>query len=150
MSDHSASPAADASHHWRILWLLMALCFISHFSRASMVTAADTRIMSQFNISPKEMGMIYSVYLLVYTIFMIPGGLRTDRWGARRALFVMAIGAAIFGALTGSLGLFLATGTQLWIGLFIVRSFMGVTTTPLHPGCARAVADWFPASGRSF
>jgi ACS family D-galactonate transporter-like MFS transporter len=134
---------------WHILALLMAICFISHFNRASIATAADTRIMAQFGISPEKMGVIYSAYLLVYTIFMIPGGLLTDRWGSRRALFAMGLGSATFGVLTGSLGFFLVTGAQLWLGLLMVRALMGLSATPLHPGCARAVADWFPLPRRS-
>src|SRR5262249_16823034 len=30
-----------------------------------------------------------------------------------------------------------------------VRSLMGFFTTPLHPACARAVANWFPARQQS-
>ena len=146
----SAPGARTGSYRWGILGLLMALCFISHFSRASIATAADTRVMEQFGISPQKMGVVYSAYLLVYTLFMIPGGLLTDRWGARRALLVMGLGAALFGAFTGGLGLLVLTGAQLWLGLLVVRSIMGMTNTPLHPGCARAVADWFPAADRSF
>jgi ACS family D-galactonate transporter-like MFS transporter len=144
-----SAPNTSPIARWHILALLMALCFISHFNRASMATAADTRIMAQFAISPEKMGVVYSAYLIIYTIFMVPGGVLTDRFGPYQALFTMGVGSAVFGALTGSLGFFLATGAQLWIGLLLVRSLMGLTTTPLHPGCASAVRDWFPAAQRS-
>src|SRR5438477_6086136 len=81
---------------WRILVLLMALCFISHFNRASMASAGDERIMKQFDISTKEMGVLYSAFLVVYTVFMIPGGLFIDRFGPRLALAAMGIGTALF------------------------------------------------------
>ena len=35
--------------------------------------------MKQYEISPTRMGLVYSAYLLVYTICMIPGGLFIDR-----------------------------------------------------------------------
>src|SRR5258708_19899724 len=86
---------------WRILVLLMALCFISHFNRASMTSAGDERIMKQFGISTGQMGVVYSAFLLIYTIFMIPGGFFIDRFGPRVALAAMGIGTAVFCAFTG-------------------------------------------------
>src|SRR5881392_3168723 len=68
---------------WRIVALLMALCFISHLNRISMAVAGDERIMKQFSIAPEKMGAIYSAFLLVYTLCMIPGGFFIDRFGAR-------------------------------------------------------------------
>jgi len=64
----------------------MALCFISHLNRISMAVAGDERIMKQFSIAPEKMGAIYSAFLLVYTLCMIPGGFFIDRFGARTAL----------------------------------------------------------------
>src|SRR2546426_5048054 len=81
-----AMKLADSSRRRRVVALLMALCFISHFNRVSISVAADERIMDQFSISPTAMGTVYSAFLLVYTIFMIPGGLFIDRVGTRRAL----------------------------------------------------------------
>src|SRR5712691_4993974 len=89
---------------WRILVLLMALCFISHFNRASMASAGDERIMRQFGISAQQMGVVYSAFLLVYTVFMIPGGFFSDRYGPRIALGLMGVSTAVFCAFTGAVG----------------------------------------------
>ncbi len=134
---------------WRIVSLLMALCFISHLNRISMAVAGDERIMKQFSIAPEKMGVIYSAFLLVYTIGMIPGGFFIDRFGARAALMVVGFGSALFGTLTGMAGLICAGAAQLWLSLVVVRGLTGFFTTPLHPGCARAVADWTPRPQRS-
>jgi MFS family permease len=98
---------------WQIVALLMALCFISHLNRISMSVAADERIMKQYSIAPKEMGMVYSAFLLVYTICMIPGGFFIDRFGARVALMVVGFGSAFFGACTGFVGLGLVAANQM-------------------------------------
>src|SRR6266511_4602111 len=127
----------------------MALCFISHLNRISMAVAGDERIMKQFSIAPEKMGVIYSAFLLVYTIGMIPGGFFIDRFGARAALMVVGFGSALFGTLTGMAGLICAGAAQLWLSLVVVRGLTGFFTTPLHPGCARAVADWTPRPQRS-
>src|ERR1041385_530784 len=119
---------------WLILALLMALCFISHFNRASMASAGDERLMKQFSITPQSMGWVYSAFLIVYTIFMVPGGLFIDRFGPRVALMLMGFGTALFCAITGAVGWSTVRTGQIWIMLLIVRSLMGLFTTPLHPG----------------
>ena len=134
------------SVRWRIVVLLMALCFISHLNRISMAVAGDERIMKQFSIAPERMGVVYSAFLLVYTLCMIPGGFFIDRFGARTALLVVGFGSAFFGALTGVAGFVFFGATHVWLSLVIVRGLMGFFTTPLHPGCARAVGDFTPLS----
>jgi sugar phosphate permease len=145
-----AEPLQTGWSRWRILVLLMALCFISHFNRASMANAGDERIMAQFGITTKQMGVIYSAFLIVYTVFMIPGGLFIDRYGPRRALAAMGFATAAFCAFTGMVGWgTFASGTQVWLTLIAVRALMGFFTTPLHPACARTVSNWFPAPQQS-
>jgi MFS family permease len=95
------------------------------------------------------MGTVYSAFLLVYTVFMIPGGFFIDRVGVRLALAVTAFGSAIFGALTGGAGFAFTTGTQVLASLAIVRGLMGLVTTPLHPASARAVTSWVALPQRS-
>ena len=156
-----SEPATSASVHslrlseeqstrvrWHILALLMALCFLSHFNRVSMSVAGNDRIMEQYSISPTKMGAVYSAFLLVYSIGMIPGGFYIDRCGARVALITMGFGTALFGALTGGIGFICHAASQALAGLIVVRSLMGLSATPLHPGSARAVGNWFPFSER--
>src|SRR5690349_11838883 len=131
-----------------ILALLMALCFMNHFNRASMASAGDERLIKQFNISPEAMGWVYSAFLIVYTICMVPGGLFIDRFGPRVALMLMGFGTAFFCAITGAVGWGLAGASQVWLTLLVVRSSMGLFTAPLHPGCARAASNWFPKGQR--
>src|SRR5947207_12201301 len=134
---------------WRILALLMALCFISHFNRASMASAGDERIMKQFGISTEQMGVVFSAFLVGYTVFMIPGGFFLGRFGPRVALAGMGLGTALFCAFTGMVGWGFIAANQVWLSLLIVRSLMGLLTTPLHPASARAAANWFPEQQRA-
>jgi MFS transporter, ACS family, D-galactonate transporter len=129
--------------------LLMATVFTSHFHRVSIATAGDTRIMQQYEIPPTRMGMIYSAYLLAYTLCMIPGGLFIDRFGARAALIALGVGSALFVGLTGVVGLGFHSAGQVFLGLLIIRGLLGVVSSPLHPGCARAVGNWIAPGGRS-
>ena len=143
------APTEPASVRWRIVVLLMALCFISHFNRASMASAGDERIMKQFGISTGQMGAVYSAFLIVYTIGMIPGGVFIDRYGPRVALALMGFGTASFCVFTGAVGWGIVAAGQVWLSLLAVRSLMGLLTTPLHPASARATANWFPTDRRA-
>lgn len=135
--------------NWAVVALLMAICFISHLNRISMSIAGDERIMPQYSIQPKEMGMVYSAFLLVYTLFMIPGGFFIDRFGPRASLAIVTLGSAIFCALTGAAGAIGNSPHQVWISLLLVRGVMGLVSTPLHPASATAVGLWIPPSKRS-
>ena len=79
---------------WLIVLLLCAICFISHLNRISMPVAADEQIMREQSLSPVQMGRVYSAFLLVYTLAMIPGGLFIDRLGPKKALAVVCFGSA--------------------------------------------------------
>src|SRR5215510_8206503 len=114
---HGEAQTKSAPLRWFILSLLMALCFISHFNRASMASAGDERIMKQFSISPTSMGKVYSAFLIVYTVFMVPGGLFIDRFGPRRALALMALSTAFFCAFTGAIGWGFIAASQVWLSL---------------------------------
>ena len=146
----TAAPAQPTNVRWRVVGLLMALCFISHLNRVAMSVAADERIMEQFKITPTQMGGVYSAFLLVYSLCMIPGGFFIDRFGTRAALMFMGFGSACFGALTGVAGLGILAAGQMLTGLLVIRALMGFFTTPLHPACARAVGHWTPLSQRTW
>ena len=104
-----------------------------------MASAGDERIMKEFSISTEKMGMIYSAFLIVYTVLMVPGGLFIDRFGPRLALALMGLSTALFCAFTGAIGWGFIAAAQVWLSLMVVRSLMGLFTTPLHPACARVL-----------
>src|SRR5262245_20896509 len=106
LPEHPSDPTSSSTGwaRWRILGLLIALCFISHFNRASMANAGAERLMAQFDITTKQMGVVYSAFLLAYTIYLIFGGLFIDRYGPRRALAAMGFATAAFCAFTGMVG----------------------------------------------
>src|SRR5437763_17038645 len=88
--------SSTAARRWTILAFLMALCFVNHFNRASITDAADERIMRQFDIPTARMGMVYSAFLNVYTLIMVPVGGLIDRRIPRFALALMRLGTAVF------------------------------------------------------
>jgi MFS family permease len=141
----SIGQAAPTHVRWRILALLMAICFVSHLNRLAMSVAGTERIIPNLNVSLEGMGLVYTAFLACYTAGMILGGWCIDRWGPRLMLIAMGFGSAVFGALTGGLGYGVMGAANLMASLVVVRGLMGLFTTPLHPACARAVSNWFPA-----
>ena len=132
---------------WWTVSLLMALAFLCHFNRISMSVAGTEKIMPDFGVSEVRMGTIYSAYLFVYTLFMMPGGWLIDRLGAKFALGLMAFGSALLVFATGAVG-WLAAAASFVPALFVVRASLGLVSVPMHPGAARAVALWIPVDSR--
>src|SRR5215207_4920191 len=126
----SPSPVIDRSPalRWRIVLLLMALCFISHFNRISMTVAGNERIMPSHNIKTTQMSWVYDSFLIVYTIFMAAGGAFIDRVGVRLALTTMALGSGLFAVITGLTGFVAENATTVFLSLLIVRAMMGIMT----------------------
>jgi ACS family D-galactonate transporter-like MFS transporter len=132
-----------------IIPLLMAVSFLSYVNRVSIATAGDTRLMAQYEISPTQMGTVYSAFLLTYTLFMVPGGLFIDRVGPRAALLMVVSGSAVFVALTAVIGLTIRGGAAAITALVVVRGVMGMISAPLYPACAAGVGHWVPPGSRS-
>src|SRR5262245_24977861 len=135
---------------WHIVALLVSFSFMTWFNRVSMSVAYDEQIKRESGISPEVMGYVYSAFLFAYMIFMTPGGWFIDRFGAWKALVVMGVGSALFGALTGLAGhpAIIAAGLLL-PALFVFRSVMGIFTAPVYPASSRLVSHWLPSSQRA-
>ncbi len=105
-----------------------------------MAVAGDLRIMTEYRLDPVAMGLVYSAFLLGYTLFMTPGGWLVDRLGSRRSVIAVGLSTAIFAALTGMVGLVGIAGSSLWTSLVLVRFCMGVCSAPIFPAMAALAA----------
>ena len=70
-----------------------------------MAVAGTERIVPDYGIDPERMGLVYSAFLLLYTLAMLPGGWFIDRFGPRWRSMVLGFGSTVFVALTGVVGL---------------------------------------------
>src|SRR5437016_3800331 len=89
---------------WRVVALLTGFTFLAHFNRVSISVAANEHFIGPSKLSAEQVGLIYSAFLLVYTLLMLPGGAVIDRVGPRRALAAMGLGLGFWAAATGLLG----------------------------------------------
>src|SRR5262249_42362508 len=122
----------------------------SWFNRNSISVAGTEAIIEEYGISETQMGWAYTAFFIPYALCMTPGGWFVDRRGPWIALVLMGFGSALFGALTGAVGLAIAAGTTAWISLMLVRFFMGTFTAPIYPATGRAVVHWFPFHQRGW
>src|SRR4051812_7582424 len=89
---------------WMIVVLLMSLVFLAHFNRVGISVAGKKYLTGPDKLSKEQMGLVYSAFLLVYTLGMLPGGWLIDRIGPRWALAGMGLGFGFCAAMTGALG----------------------------------------------
>ena len=79
-------PAANSlrSARWRIVLLMMGYAAVAHFNRVGISVAGSEVFIKQLGITETRMGWVYTVFLIVYTIGMLPGGWFIDRIGSAR------------------------------------------------------------------
>lgn len=140
---------ADRGGLLRTVPLLMLVVATAHLNRVGMAVAGAERIVPDDHVDPESMGLVYSSYLVVYTLLMLPGGWFIDRFGPRRALMVQCFGSTVFVALTGAVGLVAEGPWAIVMGLLVVRSLLGLVNAPLHPASARTVFERLPPTSRS-
>jgi MFS family permease len=133
--------------HWRIVPLFMAFVALAHFNRLSITVAGAEKIIPSHTLNEEKMGLVYSAFLLSYTVLMIPGGWFIDRFGPRAGWIIVGLGSAAGALLTGWAGQAFAAPAALLTALLAVRALMGCCNSPLHPTGARLVANWVPPSG---
>jgi len=132
-----------------VVFLIVLLSVMTYIDRI-IISIAGPGIMQEFGIPEIQMGTVYSVYLLSYTIMMIPGGNFADVFGPRMAIGVMAFGSALFTGLTALGG---SPGLGRYIGVvpsfLVIRLAMGVCAAPMYPSSGRMNANWNPPSARA-
>ncbi len=103
--------------------------------RAALGVAAPF-VKTDLNLSPSELGYIFSTFFFGYALFAFVGGQLADRYGPR-SIYSWAAGCwSILCALTGAVTGF----TQL----FIVRTLFGFAEGPMNSTTNRTITTWFP------
>src|SRR4029077_10062171 len=115
-----------------------------------MSVAGTEQLMDEYKISEEQMGAVYSAFLLVYTLLMIPGGWLIEIVGPRWALGCMGIATAVLAALTGLPGWGLIPAAAAFSAFLLIRGILGAVTAPMYPGAARAISLWIPANSRAW
>jgi MFS family permease len=118
---------------------LFVLMFINYLDRVNLSVAAKS-IAEAYQLSPIDMGYIFSAFLWTYLICLIPMGLLADRFGGRAITY-------------STLGLWSLAG--IWTGLstsyaslFASRLVLGVGESASYPAGGKIIREWAPEGER--
>jgi MFS transporter, ACS family, D-galactonate transporter len=125
---------------YRVLAFLFISVVINYMDRTN-ISVAGTALSEEFNLTPVQLGTIFSAFGWTYVALQIPGGLLTDRFGARILYAVSLIGWSFVTILQG-----LVNG---FVMLFGLRLGIGALEAPSYPINNRVVTSWFPESERA-
>jgi len=128
----------DAGTSTTVAILLCLALLVNYIDRGSISTAAPL-LQSEFSLSPKAMGWVYSAFFWTYVLFQPISGALADRFGPER---VLASGLALWSVATVMTGL--SSGL---FGLIAFRLVMGASESVFYPSglsiLATRVADRF-------
>jgi MFS family permease len=94
------APPADTRVRYKVLGMTMVLAAITYLDRVS-ISVARPDIARDLNLSPTQMGYVFSAFYLAYAAFEIPTGWWGDRIGTRRVLTRIVCWWSAFTVLTG-------------------------------------------------
>jgi MFS family permease len=146
-----------------VLAFVCSLSVITYLDRVCIMRASED-VQADLGLTARQMGLVFSAFLLGYTLFEVPGGWMGDRWGSRRVLARIVLCWSLFTALTGFVWSFsFDSGRALgWGGwqiplvfdslglLLLIRFLFGAGEAGAYPNITRVIRDWFPIGERAF
>ena len=129
---------------WLVFAILASGSFISYVLRANVSIAAPTMI-EDLGLSAIEWGWVLAAFTAGYAIFQFPGGIFGDRFGARKALAIIAVLWAVLTIATAIVpGPDTASAGVVIGSLMLARFFVGIAHAPIFPVQNLAISQWFP------
>jgi ACS family hexuronate transporter-like MFS transporter len=120
---------------WAVVGLLFLGGMINYLDRAALSIAAPF-ITKELDLSPSELGIVFSVFFFGYAAFCFVGGYASDRLGARNVFGIASIVWSVFCGLTAAVFSFTS--------LLIVRVIFGMGEGPYGSAANKLVSNWFP------
>lgn len=125
----------------KIILIFLFLAGVINYLDRSALSVAAPFIQEDLNLTPGQMGIIFSSFSIGYAIFNFVGGVASDKFGAKITLFVAMIVWSLFsGAIVLVVG---------FVSLFIVRILFGMGEGPLSATINKMVNNWYPPSKRA-
>lgn len=129
---------------WKARYTVLAVLFVTwvvSFVDRMVISVAIPYIAADFGLTPFRMGVVMSVFFTGYSIAQVPGGLLSDKFGARRVATLAMLWWSAFTAITGAA----ANLSKMLVARFLFGLGEGV-----FPACGiKAIAVWFPKQERA-
>jgi MFS transporter, ACS family, glucarate transporter len=145
----AAMPAAASKTATRTRWLILAILFtvttINYADRAT-ISIAGPEIRKALDLTPVQMGFVFSAFGWSYVLAQLPGGWLLDRFGSKITYFFSIFLWSLFTVFTGAVGFL--SGAAAVAALFALRFLVGAAEAPSFPGNSRITSAWFPTHER--
>lgn len=125
---------------YAMLSLVFVNVVINYLDRSNLAVAGSS-ISSTYQLTDKQMGLIFSAFSWAYAFLQIPGGIIADKFGPR-VLYAFCL--VTWSMATMVLGL--ARGFTSFFG---IRLAIGALEAPSYPINNRVVTSWFPDNERA-
>lgn len=149
MDKHMAAPGQAGARATRVRWGILAMLFfittINYADRAT-IAIAGPEIRRLLDLTPVQMGFIFSAFAWSYVLAQLPGGWLLDRFGSKITYFFSIFLWSVFTMLMGTVGFF--TGATAMVLLIVLRLLVGAAEAPSFPGNSRITSAWFPTVER--
>lgn len=135
---------ADTSKPTKVRYGILAAIFINvviNYMDRSNISVAATAITNDFQLSPVQLGIIFSAFGWSYAALQIPGGILVDKYGPRLVY--------TFSLLCWSLATLFQGVIKSFNALFLLRMATGAFEAPAFPANNRVVTSWFPDKERA-
>jgi ACS family hexuronate transporter-like MFS transporter len=120
-------------------WVGVSLLFgagIINFVDRNALPLAAPLIAKEFSLTPGEMGIVFSIFFLGYTLCCFLGGLASDRFGPKRVFTAAMLTWSLFCGLTAL--------TFNFASLLVVRILFGAGEGPFSSATNKFISNWFP------
>lgn len=136
------------SHVGRVRWLIVILVFVisavSYLDRSNIAIAAPI-LKGDLGLSDRQLGLVFSAFVVGYALTQPFAGRLADRFGAYR---IIAIGILWWSIFTSATAMIPSTYAGAFTLLLLVRLVLGIGEAVIYPASNRLVASWVPSHER--
>jgi predicted MFS family arabinose efflux permease len=125
---------------WYALLVLFAINLLNFFDRQILGSLAEP-VRKEFHLSDTSLGLLATVFTLMYAVVGLPLGRLSDSWYRAR---LIALGTAVWSVFTAASGL-----AQTYTQLFVSRLGVGIGEAACAPAGQSLIGDLFPPQRRA-
>ncbi len=115
---------------------------VSYIQRLGVQDLAAT-VMPALHLSQLQIGWIATAFTTAYALTQLPGGIFSQRIGARWALVSVGV-LGLVATLAFPLAPMVLAGTALFGALLLAQALLGVSQGPLFPAASAIIESWLP------
>ena len=123
-----------------VLWLLFAINAVNYLDRLLVVAVGPT-LKADFHLTDREIGLLSSAFLILYTLATLPLGLLADRVARAR---VLAVGVALWSLMSAATAF-----VQTLPGLVVTRAAVGIGEASYYPAGTALLSAYYPLERRA-